>query len=178
MRTKGPHDQGLLVAHRELIPKGVKVPNTLLSRLGRPATQGGRNGPSQNTPKGPHPPCPHCGKTNHKPDDCFTKYPEKAEAYKASRKTQKKGRGQRVKGRPLFTVRRPIRVNYESAWEHAYVQQIELLGQELEVLHEPRPGLSVKHKRGIILQARYLLQQFLGLQPYHLLGSHSLHPRG
>ena len=86
---KGHMIKDCWVAHPELIPKGVKVPNTLLSRLGRPATQGGRNGPSQNAPKGPHPPCPHCGKTNHKPDDCFTKYPEKAEAYKASRKTQK-----------------------------------------------------------------------------------------
>ena len=77
------------VGHPELIPKGIRVLNTLLYRLGRPATQGGRTGPSQNAPKGPHPPCPQCGKTNQKPDECFTKYPEKAEAYKASGKTQK-----------------------------------------------------------------------------------------
>ena len=71
----------------------------------------------------------------------------------------------------MFTVRPPIRVDYESAWEHAHAQQIELLGQELEVLREPRPGLSVKHKRGIILQARYLLDRYPDASPYDI---HSL----
>ena len=51
------------------------------------------------------------------------------------------------------------------------MQQIELLGQELEVLREPRQGLSVKHKRGIILQARYLLDRYPDASPYDI---HSL----
>ena len=60
---------------------------------------------------------------------------------------------------------------YLSVWVHPYVQQPELLGQELELPREPRPGLSVKHNRGIILQARYLLDRYPDASPYDI---HSL----
>ena len=94
---KGHMIKDCWVAHPELIPKGVKVPNTLLSRLGRPATQGGRNRPSQNAPKGPHPPCPHCDKTNHKPDGCFTKYQRKLKAIRPAGKPRKRDVGSELR---------------------------------------------------------------------------------
>ena len=80
------------VKHPELIAKGVRVSKTLLRKLRTPPTrQDTRGGPNRSPadrgkppPKKIYPPCPTpgCGKTNHRPEDCFISYPEKAEEYK------------------------------------------------------------------------------------------------
>ena len=53
-------------------------------------------------------------------------------------------------------------------WKSAYVQHIELQGEEMEVLREPRPGICRKTRRGIILQARYQLHRYPETGPYLL----------